>query len=516
MPTWRPFSKSLLIAILAAATWLALPDTGNAGLFTKILKEAADGVSSPKKLDGKLATLDVPKDVASIVSNLPVHARKRSLISQATPEGHLRLTNASGETVTASTTEEVSSALKWLLPDTSDLARRNVDFYFSPDALTSGRPALNTLPRTARAHIVHGQKSYPVIGNPPFEAKTLNVRLRAGVVARASSTRALREAIWQLEQPLRASEIRVLSLDPATSNRLQTVRNQASQDRFESANPYDLAASMRALKRQTVILSGKIENKVLFFTPPGGKTQSVRLSDLQASAARDDVNLIVLDTDAARQPGVRNVLWQRTKIDGLEKALKSTTVGDFWSVLASGRTPLQLSVGSGGKTFISISANPRPSLAGKIPDDDNSLLTSTERLLEDVVANVSGNVITSGIEASLRSEARQQELELRIVPFLPALPQIFYIMALIVGFAGLSTIKNWWRKLWPLRDRASFGSTLGWLGNRILRGIPFVFVFMPLVAYVATPYQWVRGPIYWTWRIISAPFRWIWSRTRTV
>lgn len=517
MSCWTSARSVALSLLLVASLSASAAQHAYAGLFSKIFRDAAESAGKGGKLPDKLIDLDVPRDVARVVNGLPTGRKNRALISQATPEGHVRLTNLKGETVTASSTKEIDAALRWLLPEASDAGRKNVDFYFDTSALAAGRPALNTLPRSGRAHVIHKDKSYAIVGQPPFESKALRVRLRPNVVVRASSAAAFREAAWQVNQPLKPSQIRVLSLDPDTTSPLQPARvsTDTTAPVIEAANPYALAKSMRGLSRQTVVLSGTVEGKVLFFTPSSGKRQSVLLADLRASAMRDDVNLIILDTDSTRQPGVRNLLWQKTEVGGLDTALKSATVGDFWSALVPRRAPLELEVSPSGKTQVAISATPRAELSRKLPDDDNSLISTTGKLLEDAVASVAGNIVTNSLETSVRSRQRQEELDLRIVPFLPAMPQILYIVAFIAGFGGLATIKSWWRKVWPLRQRAAFASTLGWLGNRLARGVPFFFVFMPLVAFIATPYQMVRGPVVLVWRIVSAPFRWIIGMFRT-
>ncbi|MGI9406766.1 MAG: hypothetical protein ACR2O4_10380, partial [Hyphomicrobiaceae bacterium] len=378
--------------------------------------------------------------------------------------------------------------------------------------LTKHRGVLDTLPRGARVRVAHKSEAFSVLGAPPFDPGPLHVRLRDSLVVKIDGDTALAEAAWQMRRAVNQSTLRVLTLDPKASATVPRLRVTAKGKALppESVNPFALAKGLGNLRGQTVLLTGKIDGDLLYFTPPSGKMQSVLLSDVRKAALRDDVNLIVLNADSPRQPGVRNLLWQRAEVDGLREALDKATMGDFLDALATGRGPLELSVSATGATHVSVRAAPKPSLARHLPEHDGSILTATEKIFTELVSGVSGNVLTSGIEATMRSEARETELKNRIVPGIPSDIQILYIVAFVVGLLGLPTILGWWRKLWPIRDRASFGSTLGLIGNRLLRFFPFTFLFVPLVAFIATPYQMLVRPL----ALITVPFRWIFRRLR--
>ncbi len=506
MTSWRHAVSGLLALVIAAGA----TRQSDAGLLGKLLRDAADSAGDAGKVARKAGDLDLPDGLGTVLARLPDSSRTRSLVAETTPEGHIRLSNAAGETVTAANTREITSALKWLLPEVSDLARRNVDFYLPSSSLIRHRAALDILPKDARVRIAHKSESYAVLGKPPFGSGPLHVRLRENLVLKVDGKDVFDEAVWQMRRPVNQSSLRILTLDPKAPEALPRLRSNTNGKALppEAVNPYALVKELRYLRGQTVLLTGKIDGDLLFFTPPSGKTQSVLLPDLRAAALRYDVNLIVLNADTARQPGVRNLLWQRAEIDGLGEALEKATMGDFLGALAGRRDPLELSISASGATHVTVKAIPTPALSKRMPDRDSSILTKTESIFSDLIANVGGSVFTSGVEAALRSEARETELDYRIVPGIHSDVQYIYLISIFIGLFGLPKAISWWRKLWPLRERAKYGSTLALIINRSLRFILFVPLFLPLVAPIATPYHFVAS----AWTIITAPFRWIFGR----
>jgi hypothetical protein len=89
----------------------------------------------------------------------------------------------------------------------------------------------------------------------------------------------------------------------------------------------------------------------------------------------------------------------------------------------------------------------------------------------------------------LTGTARQQELAARLVPGIPAMAQVLYLVGLILALPGLAVLRHWWAGVWPPEARGDYGGGLGWLAARAVRGAAFVVLFMPLLGLSATLWQ---------------------------
>ncbi|MEL7543846.1 MAG: hypothetical protein AAGJ70_08735 [Pseudomonadota bacterium] len=512
---WRSTPSSLSIAIALVLSlftvMVALPQSAVAGIFDKIVREVAEKGGDLGKT-GKFSDLDLPDGLGSVFLRLPDTDRDRALMATTTPEGHVRLINAKGEAVTASSSAEITSALTWLLPNASETARTNALVLLPVEGAVTHRAALNLLPPSARLRVVEKGQTFAIVGRPPFAKGPLRVRLRAELIAIARTPATVSEALWQLGRAMKPADLRILSLDTKAAKILPAVRAPVAERTFrpEKINPFGLVDDMSALRGQTVIVTGEIDGGLLAFAGSSGTADSVALADLKAAARRDNVNLVVLSSNTPRQPGVRNLLWQQAEVDGLDAALTSTTLGDFWAALATNRGPLEIDITPHDTTHVGLVARPSGDLLPETPDGDGSLLTITERLVTELVSTATGEIVTRGIEATLLSEAQDRELNRRIVPGIPSDVQILYILASLGGLVGLPTVLRWFRRMRPLKPSSAFASTLGLITNRITRALAFWPLFLPLAGIIAGPYQLLTRPL----ELVTWPFKSLWHRLR--
>jgi hypothetical protein len=175
-----------------------------------------------------------------------------------------------------------------------------------------------------------------------------------------------------------------------------------------------------------------------------------------------------------RQPGGRNWLWQRIAVDGLDDALKRATFGDFLDAIAASRGAFQVNVARAGNGRVVIRAVPEGSAAEPITGVVGEWLSSA-------ASSITGNVVTAAVEVYARDEARQQELDRRIVPFIPSDYQIAYIVALVAGLMGWPVARGWWERLWPAERRSEYGGAAGYRAAQAARLIAFLLLFLPLV-----------------------------------
>ncbi|MEZ5773184.1 MAG: hypothetical protein R3D33_00290 [Hyphomicrobiaceae bacterium] len=514
----RRAGRGARLAMMLSLLLLACPATGEAGILSSLLKFGAHHID-----DGKGAALRAASgEMGGLVrhlGSLPEAGRRGAIAASALPEGHWRLANAAGETVTAATPEEISNALRWLAPDISD-ARPGEIALFIDEATVFGRSeALADLPKAGSVRLVHGRESYRVILGGRDSAGQIRAyaELRPRVLVALGDKAAFAEAAWQLGRAANRGAVRILSLDAAGSTSLPRIGARESGTGLplpETVNPYRIREALGRLGGQDVIVTGRIDGRLLRFQAASGAEQTVVIDDLMAAAADADVNLIVLEGDKALQPGVRNMLWQRIEVGGLGEALKAATMGDFLAALGRSGDRILVAVESGSSGRVRLSA--RPASAG-VPDaagDSGGALDlgPVENLMSDLVSELTGRVVAAAVRAELRSEERQRELDLRLVPGIPSDLQFGYLGLLVIGVLGLPTAAAWWQRLVPRRPRAAGEGALGHYGRRLASALVFWPLFLPAVAILATPVHYALT----TWHVLvgilviaTYPFRWL-------
>lgn len=217
----------------------------------------------------------------------------------------------------------------------------------------------------------------------------------------------------------------------------------------------------------------------MHYRPSLGFERSLNIKDLLAAAEAADVNLVVLQSAAPRQPGARSWLWQRVSVNRLDEALERQHLADFLNVLGTPSSQLLVSTSVSGRDRIKLRATPV-----RIETDTLSTIGDA---LSDMVSDVAGRVVVSGVEASLRSRDRQGELDWRLVPGVPSLVQVGYGGLLLLGLLGLGPALAWWRRIWPAESRDGYGSRIGYEAARVTRIALFALLFMPAVAVASAP-----------------------------
>jgi len=120
------------------------------------------------------------------------------------------------------------------------------------------------------------------------------------------------------------------------------------------------------------------------------------------------------------------------------------------------------------------------------------LQTPVGDLFSGIFSDVTGRVITTGLEASLRSAERQTELDQRIIPGIPSDFQAGYLVLVLLGLFGVPISRAWWRRLWPPESRGEYAGRTGYLAARAVRGGVFLLLFLPLTGWAlvsASPFN---------------------------
>jgi len=489
-------SRLALVGIALAGALLVLAQAVAAGPLAELL-----GLAWHAARGARAAGSGALEAAAAHLRALP--DAQDGLAAQATEEGHWRFVNRPGETYTAGTPEELKRVASVLLPE------RRVDaklaLYLTEDTLFRHPGALKDLPTATELYVVVGRESYQIRIRTEAGIERLFAAIKSNLLVELREYTAFQEAVWQLARPLSKASVRVLALEPggpaalASSPRIDPASKRALIDVID---PASLPAALAALGGQTVLVTGRLADRLVYVQPASGSERSIILSDLIKAAEEADLNLVVLRAAATpRQPGGRNWLWQKVEVKGLDAALEHASVADFFNAFApSGRQLLVSAVPEGGRTSLLLTAESAPS--------GPALPIGVGDAFSGIAAAITGRVLTIGITANMRSAARQQELDQRLLPGIPADAQLGYLLLLLLGLLGTPAARGWWRRVWPPEVAGEYATRGGYLAAGAVRGSVFLLLFLPLTAALSAPISLRRLVA-----LASAPLR---RRTRTL
>lgn len=490
---------SLLLALLAAGLLFSAGPAAHANWLTKILKEAGEAGGDVAGTASRIGAgaLD---EAAAALKRLPKSPTgKTALAAHASPEGHWTFTNSEGVRFTAANSDEMGRVARSLVPDAGEAP--SLSLYLSEETLFQRPRFLDDLPKDAELHIVHGRSAFPLVRRGSGEGAELLARVRGRVLVKVGRRADFVEAVWQLGRKLERADIRVLSLKPGGP---QTVPPRARFAKSggvplsDAVDPSRLADALASLRGQTVLVTGRIEGDLLQFQATGGSLQSVSLTALREAAGAADVNLVVLKSTQAAQPGGQNWLWQTIEVGGLKTAVGQPSYGDFLAALAEQRGAFAVSVKRSGEGRVIVQA---------VPDAaSGDLIDTVGNWWGDTLSDVAGNLVTEGIEASMTSQARQKELDDRIVPGVPSALQFYVIGAVVMGLIAFSMAHAWFARLWPKEDRGEYRGHFGYLAARAVRWLTFVCIFLP----IAGPFALLATVAVQIFNIATLPFRALW------
>lgn len=471
----------LLATVPASANWLtkALDHAGDAD-------KASRGIHTPNDNLGH---------ALFHVKAKPDRPGTQSLAAEAGQEGHWRFVNAKGESYTAANADELARMRDSLLPGSSG----KLTLYLTPETVTTRRAFLGDLPSDADLFVATKSEAYRLARDMPGETGVVLAQLKPNLRVRLDSDDLFAETLFQLNQPLKPSSLRILALEAGSADSLSAVPRfdpaiqMALVDRIDPAR---LTSSLERVKGQTVILTGRIEGEALSFIDASGGNGSLPLDAIRSAARNADVNLIIVKSETPRQPGGKNWLWQTATIPGLDAAVKQPTVGDFLARIAPEDEPLTISARRDGFGRVVINAVPLSNSAAPLSE-------SFTGWVDSLAGDAMGRIAMAGFEADLRDESRQTELDRRIIPGIPSSLQISYVLALALGLFGLATGWSWWTRIWPAEDRADYGSYIGYALARFIRGLVFVLFFLPLVGMPL----FLRCLELQLWALLTAPIR---------
>jgi hypothetical protein len=481
-----------LARLAALAAVLLVPIAMLAGWLDKVAGPAETGTS-------RAAPAGALERAARHLRSLPAVPGRVALAGEATGEGHWRFVNRAGEPFTAGTPDEMKRAVAVLYPAAK--ASPRLAIHVTPDTIFHHRTALAALPAGAELFVVAGAHSYRLRRRADGALERYFAEVRPNLVIEMTDRRAFEEAAWQLERPLDQARVRVLALEPGgpvtlpPRPRIDPASRRAVVDVID---PASLAAAMGAVRGQTLLIAARIEGGRLYVQPASGPERSLPLKDLFGAAAAADVNLLVMQAASTpRQPGGRNWLWQKVEVSGLDEALRRARMADFLDGLgASHRRLAAAALPLGDRTAFELAA------AGELPGAPPASPVSD--LFSRIVADLTGRVVATSVQASLRSAARQRELDRRVVPGVPSGVQAGYLVLLAIGLLGMPAARAWWQAIWPAEVAQDYAGRAGYWAACVTRGLAFAAVFLPLAAPFAA-FSNLAGQVR---DAVTAPVRW--------
>jgi len=481
-----------LRSMLAAALLAASIPVAQAYWFSENAREAGEaGTKSSKYGVGGLDR------AAAHIKALPPAVKGATLAAHATPEGHWKFVNREGEVFTAGTPDELERAVPTLLPQKAGDTKLTI--YLTEDTVFGDRRLLKALPEDATLQVMVGRDSFPLVRRVGSSGDMLFAEVRPNLIVELTDQKLFNEAIAQLERPLSRSNIRTLALDPggprtlSSAPRLEPGTQNALVDSIE---PAKLDDALRSARGQTVLVTGRIEDNLLFFQPANGSEQSLKVLDLIRAGENANVNLVILHSQAPRQPGGRNWLWQRISVDGLDAAVKRATFGDFLDALAASRGQFNVTAARESSGRIVVRATP----AGLAPQPMTGVVGEW---LNVAASQITGNVIVDAVDVHALDEERQREFDRRIIPWIPWNYQLAYFVGLLAGVLGWATARVWWGRIWPVEQREEYRGVAGYRAAQAARFLAFFLIFLPVAGVPAL----IVSLFQYGWGIVMLPLR---------
>ena len=441
-----------------------------------------------------------------IIGRLPVEMQKGAIAAEALDGGAWRLRNAAGETITATSAEGVRGALSGVAGDST-----SVTFYVGEETAFGAREPLSALPADIKLQLAIENASYPLLRQGAGVGARLFAELNGGVLLALKDRGLFGEALWQLQRPLGKSGIRVLALDSAGPKMLSAIgkRGPEGLPLAEPLDPAAFAAVLPSIRGQTIIVTGKVDGAALRFSSNSGVTSSVPVADLMAAAEQSDVNFLLLDSGALRQPGGTTWLWQERGIAHLDIAMAKATLGDFIAALSRGQERLIVDADWGVSGHFRLSVKPAtadaPAASGALPP--KSFGESTVAFAVELAAKIAEHVTPQATTVSLNSRDTQWDLDNRLFPGIPAGLQIVVAGSWVLGLIACYETRRWWAFL--QRRLAGMTPPFSWPG-RIGSEVLCWLLFAPLIGWltfdvmvVKILWEQVMGMV----RLLLWPFR---------
>ena len=491
--------RSLQFLLFLFLVVSVMHDSADAGILKWLAKAGQEAGEAGTKLGRKI------DDVLPRLSHLPDEPNVARMGLDVDTNGSVTLHSENGKKWVVRREDDLPSTLEEIYKQPLLMVNgkpRQLKFYLSVDQLFDNN-GTKILSRIDGLHLLAKNKAYPLERIESFKPYW-RVNVQDDLFLNFETREALEEGLWRLKSGFNKGNIRLISFLPETKelpNKLATNIN-GSQPSLTKINPDSLDLNFNILRHQTLIITGKRAGRFLEIKGINRKKTSVDLNELQETAKKHDINLIILESNSSAQPGSKVFPWNRSvRQTELEKAFSSDTYGDFISTL-SGRNKTTIEFDQKEGNFVSFRLKPDRS-----PDTVDSVMTATE---------VTSHLVFSVGKIIGHTRDHDREIDRRIFPGIPSWVHISYIINIISGLLVASLSVQVWRKIWPKIERDDFNTWWEFVCYYLVRSFLFMFVFLGLLgsllliaAFIITVFNFlmvVLKTILWPFRLVGRVF----------
>ncbi|WP_417708486.1 hypothetical protein [Roseibium aggregatum] len=511
---FRSFKDTLRVVVLAAAT-LCLASTAEAGLLSRLAREAGDAAGSAGK------HINTPKHLldegASIAKRLPKISGAASVALMPAPGNAWQLVTPEGKSLHLSSLNDLPDTLddaarqshrplagdlpgKTKAPATLQLAIRETDFFQLRDQLGS-------LPPKARpVMVLPNGKTYDLKPVRHPGGTRLAVALSPDVLIDPATARALDGNIRFLSRPVKQADLKMARFDSAAS------ANAADPgDMIANLNADILASSLAKYKNRTLVVSGRIAPHPQTGRPQlsvrdGKSVRDIDLETFQAAAESQRVNLMLVDSASLVQPG--KSWFSKTALEKrFEAAQSAMTQADLLKALSPPKSTTVISAADERNFRLVTATRFDPAATPAVATPDVSSAAGDDYTLAGWLLDASLRTGVRTIHSNNEDPVHTDEVESRWIPWVSNFNLfLFAVLSAVTLFLGWY-LWRWWNRLWHfvLKNSAAAEAPSRLIkAIKIVLFVPFAFVMVvPAMIWLFVA-DWVR---FLTW-----PFRKVFGR----
>lgn len=356
-------------------------------------------------------------------------------------------------------------------------------------------------------NLTHGGKVYSLRSSTNKLDTGWQIQARENLYVNIKSYDDLKKSLFRVNQSINLANMRLVSFSTETDgfpSKIQ-VASKAELPDVTMIHPDYLENSLNILKYQSLVITGKKVGGFLKVKGPKGKESTINLKKLQDEAAKNDVNLLIIESASSAQPGTKSLPWNKSiKQKQLQQAFSSETYGDFLNAFTSNQKPISLIAGETDNNFVSFQVLP-----------NKAAVTSGKNTKID--EGVSGIEIATHITLHAarifsRSESFEEELDRRIISDVPSWIHITFLLNIMFGIFVNTFSFSLWRRLWQREERDDFDSWLKYALHSFTYFSLYIFVFLGLfgsVFLLARVLIWIYNFLLGIFNILTWPFRFI-------
>lgn len=469
-----------LFFVILTLSFGANINTANAGLISKLVREAGDaGSKAGKHVDVNIPNIEVGQwltkslkksDDTAAIALLPGKDGTWRIIGEGDLEISIHSLDELGDDIGKAMVRPGKklaggTVTKVVKLKKATIAVREIDFL-------KMREQLVDLPKNTKINIVSANgRVFPLQFVKTAAGSVLNVKLSNTIFLNPLTTKALQANLNFLGRGIKKADLKIGSFNRATD----VAKTSNLTDTIVDINPDILESSLSKFKNKTLLLSGKIVKNAktgkahLVVKDGKGKTE-IDIAALEQSAARQRVNLMLVDAKTV-QPGKK--LFSKTGIEKrFAKSNKAVTQMDLIQAIAPKNKQIILNTSGVGDTRVAIASNFEKT-AGT-PKNISDFTDATDY-------SATSWIFESGLRSSARAIQHQfedpqhtDEVDGRWIPWFSNTDLILAVILSSLFAFSLNISWKWWKMIMHKYFHQFFYYSKATFLNRILKTVGFI------------------------------------------